>query len=225
MFFSASFYQYVLSKIYEHLQITFTSLFLASILAIPLGSILAKSTNAFFANVILRIVAAIQTVPGLALIALTTAMLVLLRSYILVPTVGFLPGTLVLSIYAILPMMNSTYSGIRGIDPSLLEVARGMGMTRMQMFSMIEFPLALPAILMGFRVSLVWTFGSATLTSLIGSGGLGDLILQGLRTMNVPIICFGTIPLMILAIFFDGLVAHFGPKLLKGPSYKTTENS
>lgn len=211
----AYWYFYVLEKIYEHLQITFVSLFIATAFAVPLGVFLAKTKKKKLASTVLRAVAAIQTVPGLALIALTTALLVLFRGFIDLPTTGFLPGVLVLSIYAILPMMNNTYLGIKEINHALLEVARGMGMTSFQSLYLVEFPLAFPSIILGFRISLVWTFGSATLTSLIGSGGLGDLILQGLKIMNVPIICIGTIPLMILAIFFDWTVWALGEKWTK----------
>ncbi|MEL7431194.1 MAG: ABC transporter permease [Chlamydiota bacterium] len=207
------FYYYLFIKIREHLQVTFTALFLASAVAIPLGIFLAKMRREKLAAIVLRIVGALQTVPGLALIALTTALFVLVRPIFPLPTTGFFPGTLVLSIYAVLPMMNSSYGGIKGIPRSLLEVARGMGMTRMQILYLVEFPIAFPEILTGFRTALIWTFSSATLTSLIGSGGLGDLILQGLRSMNVTLIACGTIPLMILAILFDSTISWMGSRL------------
>ena len=211
----STFYYYLLGKIFEHLRITFTALFLATALSIPLGILLAKTGKQVLASALLRIVAAIQTMPGLALIALMTAFLLWILPFFPIPTTGFVPGTLVLSVYAILPILHSTYGGIRGIGRPLTEVARGMGMTRLQMLYLVEFPLALPEIFRGIRTASIWTFGSATLTSLIGSGGLGDLLLQGLRSMNPSLLCYGTIPLMVLAVASDALIAKCASKCVQ----------
>ncbi|KKK67915.1 hypothetical protein LCGC14_2949290, partial [marine sediment metagenome] len=102
-------------------------------------------------------------------------------------------------------------------NPTMIDVAKGMGMTSKQILFSIELPLALTVILTGIRISLVWTIGMATLTSLVGSGGLGDLIMQGLRSMQIDLIIAGTVPAAILAIFFDWLFSLLGKWLTYQP--------
>ena len=205
-----NFFIYVLYKTYQHLQLTFCALLIASLIAIPLGIILAKSQKKILSFVLLRFVAFLQTIPSLALIALIVVILVVIHPFLPLPTTGFLPGVIVLSTYALLPILNNTYTGIKQVSPRVLEVARGMGMTYRQMLWMVELPLALPILFMGIRISLVWTIACATLTSLIGSGGLGDLIMQGLRSMQIGLILAGTLPAAFLAIILDTILSFLG---------------
>ena len=201
---------FILLKTWEHLQLTFYAMFLAMIIAIPLGIILAKSRFQRLSSNILRAIAIIQTVPGLALIALIIVFLVFLRPIIHLPTTGFLPGIIVLTTYAILPIVNNTYIGIKHVNPITKETAKGLGMTSIQSLFIVELPTSLPVIITGIRTSLVWTVGLATLTSLVGSGGLGDLIMQGLRSLQLQLILQGTIPAAFLAIILDWSVAKLG---------------
>lgn len=201
-------------KTWEHLQLTFYAMFIAMILAIPLGILLARSRFPKLANGILRFIALLQTIPGLALIALIIVFLVFLRPIILLPTTGFLPGIMVLVTYALLPIVNNTYTGIKHVNPMTKEIAKGLGMTSMQSLFIVEIPLSLPVIVTGVRTSLVWTIGLATLTSLVGSGGLGDLIMQGLRSLQLNLILAGTIPAAFLAIILDWGVAKLGNWLM-----------
>jgi osmoprotectant transport system permease protein len=92
------------------------------------------------------------------------------------------------------------------VDPSVVEVARGMGMTRRQILTRVELPLSLPFIMSGVRISTVWTIGIATLCGLVGAGGLGDLIMQGLRSNQLDYLIAGTVPAAILALLFDFLM-------------------
>lgn len=197
-------------KTWQHLELTFISLFLAMLIAIPLGVYLTRIKTQRIASGILRFTAVIQTVPGLALIALIIVSLSLLRAIFPLPTTGFFPALIVLVLYALLPILINTYSGIKQVNPSLKMVARSMGMTHYQIFFYVELPLSLPVLVTGVRIALVSTIGMVTLTSLVGSGGLGDLIVQGLRTMQVDLVLAGTIPAALLAIIFDGGLSKLG---------------
>ncbi|NGX63450.1 MAG: Carnitine transport permease protein OpuCB [Candidatus Anoxychlamydiales bacterium] len=202
-----NFSSFIVFKTWQHLQLSLYSLFLSIAIAVPIGVILAKSRYPKIAAFVLKLTSALQTIPALALIALLVAFLVLLRKFIALPATGFFPAIIVLSLYAILPILANTYYGIKNVDPTMKDIAKGMGMTSKQILFSVEIPLALSVIMTGIRLSLVWTIGMATLTSLVGAGGLGDLIMQGLRSMNVNLILAGTIPCAILAIFFDWLLA------------------
>ncbi|NGX34341.1 MAG: Carnitine transport permease protein OpuCB [Candidatus Anoxychlamydiales bacterium] len=204
-------------KTLQHLQLSLYSLFLSIVIAVPLGIFLAKSKHPKIASFILKMASVLQTIPGLALIALTVSILVLLRKIVFLPATGFLPAIIVLSLYAILPILANTYYGIKEVNPTMVDVAKGMGMTSKQMLFSVELPLALTVIITGIRISLVWTIGMATLTSLVGAGGLGDLIMQGLRSMQIDLIIAGTLPAAILAIFFDWLFASLGKWLIYQP--------
>jgi len=193
-------------KIWEHLELTFISLFFAMLIAMPLGVYLTRIKSSRVSGCILRITAMIQTIPGLALIALIMLTLTLLP----LPTTGFVPSSIVLVLYALLPLLINTYSGVKQVDSRLKVVARSMGMTHAQIFFYVELPLSLPILLTGVRIALVTTIGMVTLTSLVGSGGLGDLIVQGLRTMQIDLVLAGTIPSAILAIIFDLSLSRLG---------------
>lgn len=206
----------ILQKTYEHLQLSFFALFFAMSLAIPLGVFLARTQRKFFAACIMRMVAIIQTIPGIALIALMIVTFVFFNRWISLPTTGFFPGVLILTLYAILPILVNVYEGIQQVDSKTIQVAEAMGMTSRQILSLVQLPMMLPILMTGVRISLVWTVSMATLTSLIGAGGLGDLVMQGLRSMQVPMILAGTLPAAILAICMDWIVARTGRWLEPG---------
>lgn len=198
-------------KTIEHMELTFLSLFFAMVIAVPLGIYLARS-NGKIASVLLRLTAMIQTIPGLALIALIIVALAALQAFVAIPTTGAFPAVIVLTLYALLPILMNTCTGIQQVSTNVTSVARAMGMTPMQVLFYIEIPLSLPVLINGIRIALVSTIGMGTLTSLVGSGGLGDLIVQGLRTMQLGLILTGTLPAALLAILFDvalGRVSHY----------------
>lgn len=199
----------IIEKSLEHIELTFASLLLAMIIAIPLGVILGRSKGRW-APYILRSIAVIQTIPGLALIALMIVILVALRQYFPIPATGMLPAVLVLVLYALLPILLNTYTGILQVSPNVKNVASAMGMTKRQILFYVEIPLSLPILINGIRIALVSTIGMVTLTSLVGSGGLGDLIVQGLRTMQWELVLSGTLPAVLLAIVFDYLLIKVG---------------
>jgi osmoprotectant transport system permease protein len=108
-------------------------------------------------------------------------------------------------LYALLPILRNTYTGIRQVDPSVIEVAAGMGMRRRQILLQVELPLSLPVIMAGLRIATVWTIGVATLCGLIGAGGLGELIFRGLRSLprTADYLVAGTVPAALLALGAD----------------------
>jgi osmoprotectant transport system permease protein len=148
------------------------------------------------------IAGAIQTIPSLALIAF----IVVVFAVIKLPTIGTIPAMVALVMYALLPILRNTYTGIRQVDDSIIEVAVGMGMKSRQILFAVELPLALPVIMAGIRISTVWTIGVAALCGLIGAGGLGDLIIKGLRSIRSDYLLAGTVPAAMLALLFDWLL-------------------
>lgn len=189
----------ILAKTFEHIYLTFIAMLIAISIALPLGIYLTRTRWKRLETIAMNIAGTIQTIPSLALVAL----IVIIFALIGLPTVGIAPGITALFLYALLPILRNTYTGIKQIDPAVVEVARGMGMTSNQILFSVELPLSLPVIMAGVRISTVWTIGVAALVSLIGAGGLGDLIMQGLRTIRIDLLIAGTAPAACLALIAD----------------------
>lgn len=177
--------------IFEHIQISFYALVIALIIAIPLGIYLTYKKK--ISEIIIGLTAIMQTIPSLALLGL------------LIPIMGIgkKPAITALVIYALLPILRNTYTGINGVDPVYMVASRAMGMNKVQQLFKIQLPLAMPVIMAGIRTATVLIIGTATLASLIGAGGLGKLILLGLDRNNMNLILLGAIPSALLAILFD----------------------
>jgi osmoprotectant transport system permease protein len=175
----------------EHIEISFIALLFAVLIAVPTGIWLTRQKK--LADAIIGVASVIQTIPSLALLGL------------LIPVVGIgrIPAIIALTAYALLPILRNTYTGIREIDPSLIEAAQAMGMNTRRRLNKVELPLAMPVIMAGIRTSTVLIIGTATLAALIGAGGLGDLILLGIDRNNTGLIVLGAIPAALLAIAFD----------------------
>jgi osmoprotectant transport system permease protein len=194
----------ILQRTHEHLFLTFFAMLIATAIALPLGVALARCRAAALVSVVMGVAAVVQTVPSLALIAF----IVLLFALAHLPTIGVVPALVALVLYALLPILRNTYTGIRQVDPAVIEVATGLGMKPHQILFRVELPLSLPVIMAGIRISAVWTIGVATLCTLIGAGGLGDLIMRGLRTIQMDYLIAGTVPAALLAVAFDGILAR-----------------
>ncbi|AMD94688.1 ABC transporter permease/substrate-binding protein [Leptotrichia sp. oral taxon 847] len=179
------------SGIVEHIQISFIALIIALIIAIPLGIYLSYHKK--LANIVIAINGVIQTIPSLAILAL------------LIPIVGIgrKPAIIALTLYALLPILHNTYTGITGVDPMYMITSRALGMNKFQQLTKVQLPLAMPVIMTGVRTAAVLIIGTATLASLVGAGGLGKLILLGLDRNNNYLILLGAIPAALLAILFD----------------------
>jgi osmoprotectant transport system permease protein len=189
----------MLQRTYEHIYLTFLAMAIAVGIALPLGIYLTRSRWPKLTSAVLGAAGVIQTVPSLALVAF----IVLIFAVIALPTIGTLPAIVALVLYALLPILRNTFTGIRQVDPAIIEVATGMGMRPHQILFSVELPLALPVIMAGIRISTVWTIGIATLCGLIGAGGLGDLIIKGLRSIQMDYLLAGTLPAAALALIFD----------------------
>ena len=189
----------MLQRTYEHMYLTFFAMSIAILIALPLGTYLARSRWQALVSGVLGAAGVIQTVPGLALLAF----IVLIFALAGLPTIGVLPALVALVLYALLPILRNTFTGIRQVDPAIIEVATGMGMKPLQILFSVELPLSLPVIMAGIRIATVWTIGIATLCALIGAGGLGDLIMRGLRSIQTDYLVAGTVPAATLALILD----------------------
>jgi osmoprotectant transport system permease protein len=183
-----------------HVRLTLAALAAGILLAVPSG-ILAHRVRALETPV-LALAGVIQTVPALALLA---AMVPLLSALGL-PGIGALPAFLALVLYALLPILRNTVTGLHGVDAAVLEAARGLGMTPAQQLWQVELPLALPVVVAGIRTATVWTVGMATLSTPVGAPSLGNYIFGGLQTRNSAAILTGCVASAALAMVLDGLV-------------------
>ncbi len=189
-------YDDILLASWVHLQLTFISLFIANLIAIPLGILLTRHKK--WAEPIIGVTAVFQTIPSLALLGFMIPFL----------GIGTMPAIIALTIYGLLPILRNTYTGIIGVAPAAVEAGVGMGMTSIQVLFMVELPMALSVIMAGIRTATVLIIGVATLAALIGAGGLGDLIFRGIAMANSPLILAGALPAAFLAIVFDFVLKH-----------------
>ncbi len=178
----------VLEALKIHVQLSSLSILIAVLIAIPTGIILTRHDRA--AKAVLAVAGIIQTIPGLVMLGMGLMLFGL----------GSKPAVIVLVAYAILPIIQNTYTGIKEIDILYIEAARGIGMSQSQILFKVEIPLGLPAIVAGIRLSVVYIISWATLAALIGAGGLGDLIWTGLSSYDTNMILAGAIPASILSI-------------------------
>ena len=178
----------------QHIWLVAVSVCIGLLIALPVGILLSRYKNA--AKYVLSFTGAFQTIPSLVLLGFVRFFL----------GIGTLPAIVVLSIYAILPILRNTYTGIIGVDPSYVEAARGIGMTDFQVLYHVELPLALSTIIGGLRMSVVYIVSWATLACLIGAGGLGDLIWAGLGTYSKYHVYAGAIPAAVLAVVLGALI-------------------
>lgn len=192
----------ILARTYEHLFLTFFSMLAAVVIALPLGVALTRGRGRGFAPYALGVASVVQTIPGLALLAFVVLLFALMN----LPAIGNPPAMVALVLYALLPILRNTTVGIQQVDPAVVEVARAMGMRPSQVLWRVELPLALPVIMGGIRTATVWTIGMATLAALAGGEGLGNLIMIGLRTIQMDYLLAGTLPAAALALIFDGLL-------------------
>jgi len=184
----------VLELTLEHLWMVGVSTLLAALIGIPLGILIAHWP--ILNKPVLATANIIQTIPSLALFGFLLP----------VPWLGDRVerlAILALTLYALLPLIRNTYTGIRGVDPAVVEAGRGMGMTDRQLLFQVELPLALSVILSGVRVAVVISVGLATIAAAIGAGGLGELIFRGLAMVNNQLILAGAIPAALLALVAD----------------------
>lgn len=186
----------LLMKTGEHFYISIVSLLLGTLVAVPLGILLSRFEKV--SRYAIGFVSILQTIPSLALLALMIPFL----------GVGKPPAIIALFIYSLLPILRNTYIGITGVNPNVIDSAKGMGMTESQLTWKVKLPLAAPVIMSGVRLAGVYVIAWATLASYIGAGGLGDFIFNGLNVYDQPMIVWGTIPVTLLALLADFLLGR-----------------
>lgn len=195
----------------NHVLLSISALSLGIAVSLPLGILAARSARLRWP--LLAAASLVQTIPGLALLALFYPLLLgisnLTAQYFNAPfsAFGFLPSLLALTLYSMLPVLRNTITGLNGIDPAVLEAARGAGMTSAQSRRMVELPLALPVIMAGIRTAAVWVIGTATLSTPVGQTSLGNYIFTGLQTQNWISVLFGCVAAAMLALVVDQLLA------------------
>lgn len=195
----------------NHVRVSVTALGLGLAVSLPLA-LLARN-RPLLRGALLGLASVVQTVPGLALLALFYPLLLALAELSLswfgfdFSAFGFLPAVLALALYSMLPVLRNTITGLRGVDPAILEAAQGVGMTPWQSLFSVELPLALPVMMAGIRTAAVWVIGTATLSTPIGQTSLGNYIFAGLQTQNWVSVLFGCAAAAILALAVDQLLA------------------
>ena len=195
----------------NHVRVSVTALLLGLLVSLPLAVI--SRGRPLFRGILLGLASVVQTFPGLALLALFYPLLLAAAAVTLrwfgfgFSAFGFLPAVLALALYSMLPVLRNTITGLNGVDATILEAAKGVGMTERQSLFTVELPLALPVIMAGIRTSAVWVIGTATLSTPIGQTSLGNYIFAGLQTQNWVFVLFGCISAAILALAVDQLLA------------------
>jgi osmoprotectant transport system permease protein len=181
----------ILQRTGEHLLLVGIAIATAILVSLPLGILITRKKA--LRQPVLAIANVLQTIPSLALFGL------------LIPLVGIgvLPAVIALTLYSFLPIIRNTYTGIMGIDPSVREAGRGMGMTDWQLLTQVELPLAMGVILAGVRVATVIAVGIATIAAAIGAGGLGVFIFRGIAVVNNQLILAGAVPAAAIALIAD----------------------
>lgn len=191
----------IISRTIEHLYLSFVAILIAVAISLPLGIYISRKRKV--AEFYIGITSVFQTIPSLALFGF------------LVPLIGIGTGTalVALIIYALLPILRNTYTGITGVDEGIIEAGEGMGMTPRQILLKIQLPLSLPIMMAGIRTATVLTVGVATLATFVGAGGLGDIIWRGLQSWNNSLVLAGAIPVALLALAFDYILKRVEKKV------------
>ena len=181
----------------QHIWLTVMSGSLAILFAIPLGIVLSRPKMANVAESLMQVLNVGTTIPTLAVLALSMSFL----------GIGTVPAVFGLFVATLLPITRNTYTGLKGVNPALMEAAAGIGMSPMQRLFKVELPNALYVIFAGMRTALTINVGTVPLAFLIGAGGLGELIFTGIDLYDPVMMLSGAIPTALLAIVVDALIA------------------
>lgn len=189
-------YHLVIKYTIQHLQITGIAIFFAIAIGVPVGIAITRYKR--LADPILTVAGILQTIPSIAFFG------------ILIPFLGIGRNTavLVLFLYALLPIVKNTYTGIKEVSPYLIDAGRGMGMTSSQILRMVEIPQSLSVIMAGVRIATVINIGTTTIAAYIGAGGLGQLIFSGIQMYRHEMILAGAVPAATLAVIADQLLGY-----------------
>lgn len=185
-----------------HLTLSALALLIAVVVCVPLGIYISKHSRASF--VVVNTFSLGRIIPSIAVLAMAMPYLGL----------GFKPALIALVLLAFPPVLLNTYSGFKNIDPAVIEAAYGMGMEPRQVMRRIEFPLALPVIIVGIKTAAVEVVASATLASVIGGGGLGDFIIAGINMADDSRLLVGAVPVAVMALLVDCLFSLIEKKVI-----------
>lgn len=187
----------VSKALWQHVQLTVISTFFVLIIAIPLGIALTRPAFRKATPVAMTFANMGQATPAIGLLALLVIWLGIGRRAALIGIIA----------YAVLPVLSNTIAGLKANDPTLLEAARGIGMSPLGVLNRVELPLAVPLILAGVRTALVLNVGTATLATFGGGGGLGVLITTGITNQRMPVLVLGSVLTVALALLVDWLAS------------------
>lgn len=186
----------LLEKTWQQIYLTAAALFIAIVIGIPLGILALHLRKA--KQIILATANIFQTIPSLALLGFLLPFL----------GIGVKPAIITLAIYALLPIVRNTVTGLEGVAPDICEAADGLGFKASQKLWLVEFPLAMPTIIAGIRIATAMSVGIATIAAFVGAGGLGDFIYQGIGLNDNRLILLGAIPAALLALILDFLISR-----------------
>ena len=193
-----------------HLQLALVALAIGAALSVPLGIWITRRKS--LEQAVLGTASVIQTIPSLALLAIMVPALAAVSTLtatafgVELRSIGYAPALVALSLYSILPILRNTVTGIESVDRSLIEAARGVGMTDRQMLLRVELPLAMPVVVAGVRTATVWVVGTATLSTPVGATSLGNYIFSGLQTRNQTAVLVGCVAAALLALLLDNVI-------------------
>lgn len=197
----------ILEATLEHLFLAYTALLVGALVSVPL--IFLSLYNAKLASLVMKFSNLVQAVPSFAVVAVVVPLI----------GIGFFPAVIAIMLRVLLPIVKNTYIGLFNVDPSLLDSAKGIGMTDFQVLRYVRLPNAYPAIFAGIKFAAILANSIAVLTALIGGGGLGSMIFEGLTNFNTSKILAGTLPVILIALFLDfffsALEKRLTPEYLK----------
>ncbi|MDW5300367.1 MAG: ABC transporter permease [Sedimentibacter sp.] len=187
-------FEIIMELTLEHLQMVLIAMTISIILGIVIGVLITY--NERVAKVMISIAEVLMTIPSLALFA------------VLIPIfhIGATPAIIGLVLYTQLPIVRNVYTGIKSINPAIVESAKGMGMSDFKIMYKIKLPLAFPVLLAGIRTSVVIGVGMGAIASYVGAGGLGDYIFQGIQRTNDKMVIIGAIMISLMAIIMDRIL-------------------
>jgi len=183
----------VLELIWQHVKLTLVAAFFVVAIAVPLGVLLTRPRLRRAGTLAVGLANAGQAAPAIGLIVLLAIWL----------DFTFSTAVIALTVYAILPVLRNTITGLDAVDPSLVEAGRGIGMSNLSVLFRIELPLAVPVIMTGIRTALVLLVGTATLATFINAGGLGSLIVTGITLFRYPVLVSGALLVALLALLIE----------------------
>lgn len=189
----------ILDLMVEHLWLVLFTLVIAIVVSVIVGIFISYYET--LAQPVLGVCQVLMVIPSIAMLAFMVTIF----------GIGFTSGVVALVLYSLLPIVRNTYTGIRELDPAILESAKGMGMTERRILFKIKLPLARPVIMAGVRTAAVMMIGIAALAAYVGAGGLGELIFQGIGRGHRPMIIAGAIGVSIIAVAFD-YILYYGEK-------------